>query len=294
MLKAVVADLNTVDEGHRAFYVEKNGKFLLNVTPADGYELDDVKGLKSALSAERQIVQGLEGKLKPFEGLDAGTARSAIQRLADFGDLDPVKAKEAIETAERLLKIDPTKEAERLASEKVAVEKKQLQDAWGLREKELNQAVEATKTVAESLKSQLKTLMVDNEIKGVLSSLNPIDDARDAIEIMASRFVQTREVNGNYVVEVLDEKGTPRIKDHHGTPFTVADLLTEIKEAKPALFKADDKRGIGMQPSGGSPKGNSGVVNPWSKETRNVTQQMMLTRTQPDLAKRLKAEAGVV
>ncbi|MCF2522394.1 hypothetical protein [Bradyrhizobium sp. G127] len=31
--------------------------------------------------------------------------------------------------------------------------------------------------------------------------------------------------------------------------------------------------------------------NPWSKEDRNLTQQMLLENTQPELAKRLKAEA---
>jgi hypothetical protein len=34
-------------------------------------------------------------------------------------------------------------------------------------------------------------------------------------------------------------------------------------------------------------------VNPWAKETRNVTQQMLLENTKPELAKQLKAAAGV-
>lgn len=38
----------------------------------------------------------------------------------------------------------------------------------------------------------------------------------------------------------------------------------------------------------------SGDKNPWAKETLNITQQMMLENTNPELAKQLKAAAGVV
>ena len=39
--------------------------------------------------------------------------------------------------------------------------------------------------------------------------------------------------------------------------------------------------------------GASGEVNPWKKETRNITQQMTIEATNPELAKQLKAAAGV-
>ena len=37
----------------------------------------------------------------------------------------------------------------------------------------------------------------------------------------------------------------------------------------------------------------AGDVNPWAKETRNITQQMILENTNPELAAKLKAAAGV-
>ena len=39
--------------------------------------------------------------------------------------------------------------------------------------------------------------------------------------------------------------------------------------------------------------GGAGDVNPWAKETLNITQQMMLEATNPELAARYKAAAGV-
>ena len=71
-------------------------------------------------------------------------------------------------------------------------------------------------------------------------------------------------------------------------------LLTEIRDTKPALFKPEEKRGLGTTPgSNGSPPAGGGQANPWVKETWNFTQQSVLENTKPELAKQLKAAAGV-
>lgn len=292
MLKAIVTDINTVDEAHRPFYVEKDGKHVLNVTPVDGFELDDVKGLKSALGAERNIKAQLEAKLKPYEGLDASASRQAMEALAAFGELTPAKAKEAVETAARLSAIDPKNEAERLAAEKITQATTTLQGQFGVREKELTDQIAALQAAGKGLTEQLETLMVGNAIKSELATLNPVDDARDALELLASKSIRTSVKDGKIVVEVLDAAGNPRIKDHHMTPFTVADLLAEIKETKPGLFKAENKSGVGIAPNSGA-GGNAGGVNPWAKDTWNFSEQMKLLNSKPDLAKQLKSQAGV-
>ncbi|MGJ4953037.1 hypothetical protein [Bradyrhizobium sp. HKCCYLS20291] len=294
MLKAVVTDLNSVEEAHRPFYVEKNGKFFLNVTPAEGFELDDVKGLKTALGAERNNVAVLKEQLKPYEGLDAASARTAIERVAAFGDITPDAARTAVETAARLSQLDPAKEAEKIAGEKLETLKGQLQAQWTARETELNLAVKNANATVESLTGQLQTIMADSQVKSEVAKANPLDDARDAVELLVSKFVKTSMKDGKVVVEVLDTNGNPRIKDVNGTPFTVADLVAEIRESRASLFKPDEKRGLGTKPGneGGAPAAG-GVVNPWAKETRNITQQMVLENTKPELAKQLKAAAGV-
>jgi hypothetical protein len=292
MLKAVVTDLNTVEEAHRAFYVERNGKFYVNITPTEGYELDHVQGLKTALGAERNNVAVLKEQIKPYEGLDAAAARTAIERIAAFGDITPDAAKTAVETAARLTALDPAKEADKIANTKLETLKAQLQAQFTLRETELTQQVKGAEGTIGSLTGQLQTLVRDNEIKSELAKLNPLDDARDAIELLAGKSVRTKMVDGKVVVEVLDVNGNPRIKDVNGTPFTIADLLTEVRDSRPALFKAEDKRGMGTQP-GNHPSIPQGTVNPWAAETRNVTQQMLLENTKPELAKQLKAAAGV-
>jgi hypothetical protein len=293
MLKAVVTDINTVEEGHRGFYVQKDGKFFLNVTPTDGYELDHVQGLKTALGAERNNVAVLKEQLKPYEGLDAASARNAIERIAAFGDITPDAAKTAVETAARLSALDPAKQAEQIAETKLETLKGQLTAQWNLRETELTTQVNGHKATVESLTGQLQNLMADSQVKTEVAKANPLDDARDAVELLVSKYVRTSMKDGKVVVDVLDTNGNPRIKDVNGTPFTVADLVAEIRESRASLFKPEEKRGLGTNPGNHSAPPAGGVTNPWVKESWNMTQQMVLENTKPELAKQLKAQAGV-
>lgn len=291
-LKAVVSDINSVDEGLRNFYKEADGKFVLQVEPTEGLKLENVDGLVSALGAERNLKKSLEDKLKPFEGIDAKLAREAIARVAEYGDLTPEQAREAKETAERLAALDPKKDAERIAAEKIDAEVKKFQAQAKARETELLQQLEQTGGAVNSLKTQLKTLMVDNVVKSELANLSPLDDARDAIQLLAERSIRTTEVDGQFVVQVVDDAGVPRIKDVAGTPVSVGDLLAEIKEKKPGLFKAENKSGVGVRPDTGS-GGNQAGENPWVQGPNfNRTKQALITKQNPELAKRLKAAAG--
>ena len=293
MLKAVVTDLNEIDEGHRGFYTQKDGKFFLNVTPVDGFQLDNTTGLKTALGAERNNVAVLTEQLKPYQGLDAAAARTAIERIAAFGEITPDAAKTAVETAQRLSALDPAKEGERIAGEKFETLKGQLQAQFTLRETELTTQVKTANTAIESLTGQLQTVMADGQIKSEVAKANPLDDARDAVELLVSKFVRTSMKDGKVAVDVLDTNGNPRIKDVNGTPFTVADLVAEIRESRASLFKPEDKRGMGINPGNNATPPAGGVVNPWVKESFNLTQQMVLENTKPELAKQLKAQAGV-
>lgn len=266
-LKAIVSDINQIDEAHRPLYVAKDGKFILDVAPTDGYELDNITGLKSALGAERQAKSDLEARIKAFEGLDPTAVRKT---LTDF---------------ENLSKIDPEKEADRLAAEKIKTREALLTAEF---EKKLN----PLQDTVQRRESQIKKLLVDNAISISLGALNPLDDARDAIALLAAQSMRVKEINGEFAVQVVDEAGNPRIKDVHGSPMGVADYLTELREKRPSLFKADSKSGAGMSPGGGAGH-QSSSANPWKKDSFNLTEQMTLLNTNPTLAARLKQEAGV-
>lgn len=79
--------------------------------------------------------------------------------------------------------------------------------------------------------------------------------------------------------------------DEAGNVTGVKEALEALVAAKPWLKKNDTKQSVG---SGTNPPGAGGSeINPWRKETFNLTQQAKILRENPALAARLKAEAGV-
>ena len=99
--------------------------------------------------------------------------------------------------------------------------------------------------------------------------------------------------DGNFDVQVIDKEGNQRFGDDETTPFTVADLVAEMKanEAFAPAFPNANAGGGGNANAGGG--GGSGGVNPWKKDTRNVTQQAKLNKDNPALAAQMKKAAGV-
>lgn len=73
----------------------------------------------------------------------------------------------------------------------------------------------------------------------------------------------------------------------------ISDFLSSLKE-QPRYqnqFKANGANGSGSTPSQGS--GGSGTVNPWKRESFNLTLQGKLIKENPTLAASMKAAAGV-
>jgi hypothetical protein len=298
MLKSVVTDIATVPEDRRSFYVEKDGKFVLQVEAADGFALENVTGLKTALESERANLRAEKDKFRPFEGLDAAAARAAIERVAAFGDVDPQVAKDAVKTAARLAQFDPEKEADRLAKERFENSKAQLLTAFEGEKTKLAGDLTETKGKLERTTKQLNELLKNHTIATELTKLEPIEEARDVLEMMAGNFVRLVETDTGMKAVVVDGAGNPRTKTGDASsgfasiPVSVAEMLAEMKESKKALFKpSKDVSGLGTNPQGGR-QAVGGEANPYRAATRNLTQQALLEKKDPAKAARLKAEAA--
>lgn len=292
MLHAVVSDLTTVPEAYHPAYTEKDGKFFLQVTGAEGYTLENTTGLKNALAAERTLRERSDAGLAAFKDIDAATARAAIASVSQYGDITPEKAQQLAADVARLSAIDPSKEAGKLVEAQVEQARGVLTQEFTTKENQYKGQIDALAASNDGLKGQLRTLLVGNQIKAELGKLGPVEDAQDAIELLAERHIKTIEKDGKFEVQVLDAAGNARVKldGSNLVPFTVADLMAEIKEQKPGLFKADQKGGVGITPGNGQPRG--GVSNPWLKDNFNRTEQAKLTNSNPTLAAQLKAAAG--
>jgi hypothetical protein len=88
-----VATLEDVSEPFRELYREDGEAFVLNVKPVDGWALENVNGLKSALQTERESartyeskVKELEAQVRRFDGIDPSKAREAQKKLDELQD----------------------------------------------------------------------------------------------------------------------------------------------------------------------------------------------------------------
>ena len=250
----------------------------------NGYVID-VEGMEPATRVEefrtnnrnlnRELNEEVKPKLKKYE--DVGTAED-FQHLKDISSqLDEGK----------LVRSGKLEEAVEARLTKVKDE----------HAKELNKE----KGRAEALQRQLSSMMIDNATMEAATKLGAKDTAlTDIVARMRSMF---RVEEGKLVCY-----GPNGERDYgtSGQGATIEEKLTELMPKAPHLFK-ENQGGGGegggggsehhkQQGGGGSGGGGGGRYNgpnPWKPETRNLTLRMKLTKDQPALAKRLRAEAGV-
>ena len=84
-LKAMLKNLEGVSDAHKPLY-KKQGEgdaalFILDVEPQEGWALENVTGLKTALENERETVGTLKAQVKATEGIDPVKAREALEKV---------------------------------------------------------------------------------------------------------------------------------------------------------------------------------------------------------------------
>jgi len=110
--------------------------------------------------------------------------------------------------------------------------------------------------------------------------------------------LQQREVALHTVDKLQDKKIPLKFKDFlagEDVEKTDQNIETFEKVFQEALSEAVDERfkQQGGDPGANKKKGGGDVTdNPWKSETFNLTKQAKITNDDPELAKRLKAEAG--
>jgi hypothetical protein len=97
-------------------------------------------------------------------------------------------------------------------------------------------------------------------------------------------------VNG--VPQALEaDDQTARVGKDGLTPLTLAEWIDQQVSEAPHLFESNAGGGAASNGSGGVGGGNRSAENPFRKETWNLTEQMRLLKSDPQLAARLKAAA---
>lgn len=198
----------------QALYVEKDGKYRL-----DGVEVEDVSGLKSALTKERDLRKEEERKRKEFEkkweGLDPVEMRALVDKLGGDEEAQLIKAGKIDEVVTRRT------EKQRLAHEKA-----------------LAAAADATKKATERAEKFAQRVL-DNHVRAAATKsgmhANAVDDA-----LFRARVMFTLNEEG----EAVQLKDGEVVMGKDGkTPFAPTEWLEGMKTDAPHWFPSGNNGG---------------------------------------------------
>ena len=221
--KLIIDSLDDVDEDSRRLYVEKDGKFVLDV---EG--LDDVSKLSKDLRSTRAEAAAKRKQLETWEKL--GKTPEEIQELMAQYEKDQ---EDKLRTAGQW---DALKAQ---MNDKHAKELKAKDDLLASRETELNNM----KRSLERHLSEAQATAAIAKHKGVPTLLLP----------HVLKHVKVEEQDGNYSIKVVDDKGDPKV-DAKGNPLSVEEFVGELRSNE-VFSRAFDGNG---QSGGGSPPGGDG------------------------------------
>ena len=214
-LKLVVEKLDEVAEPQRALYVEKEGKFHLDV---DG--LEDTSGLKSALQKERQAAKDARELAKKLEdqyaGIDVNVVRDMMAKFDKDGDAALIAAGKIDEVI--------AKRTEKLKTEyerRVEAERKNTESA-------------------QSTAAKYRQRVLDNNIRAAAAKAglhsHAIDDA-----LFRARTMFTINEEGEAVQ--LDDSGTVILGKDGKSPFSPTEWLEDMKDKAPHWYPAGSSGG---------------------------------------------------
>lgn len=266
-LKAILENLEGLPEEMHQFYVEKDGKYYLDLDQ-DIRLHPDVAALKNALDRQKTDNKTLKDKVTDLEARVATLPEdfdpeeyARLKAAADDDDDDDPKKKKKKDD-----------ELTRLHEQRITRMKTEHETAIAAKDAEIAER-EAT----------INRLVVDQSLEEALTAINVKPEFRKAVRSLLRDKVKVGE----------DDNGNP-------VAIVETDLNPELPIAKFAEDWAGSDEGqpfIGKPAGGGSQdhtkgKGKAGEKNPWSEEHWNLTEQGRILKTDRAKAERLAAAAG--
>jgi len=283
-LKFKFKSKDEIPADHLPLYAERDGAWVLDVEGAvDKAKLDEFRTTNVALLKERDELK------QRFEGIDPEEVRQlkeAHQKAEEDrllragaplpGPL-PGGARETEEEKERKL------QAERERIEKVI--EGRVKSIKGDLEKQVTQLT----SERDALNTRLAAIQIDQGVFTVATKrgLRPTAMA----DITSRARTVFRLVNG--VPTAFDSDGKSVRYGRDGlTPMSIDEWVDGQVAEAPHLFEANSGGGSGgnNNSAGGAGRGFGGK-NPFKRDTWNLTEQMKIAKSDPQLAARLKAAA---
>lgn len=222
-LPLVVDSLDEItNEAARGAYIEKDGKFHLDIDPPE-----DTSGLKTALNSERQLRAKHEKQVKAWEKLG-----KSPDEIAEMLEAQRVKEEEAARKAGDFDKILKQHQ------DKAAQEKAEL-------EAELNAA-----------RASERSAVVGERVLGTLTKYGATEEGAELLPERLANRIKFETVDGTRVLKIMQADGkTPMAGSAADGTATLDDLVKEAIKKYPSLFKGSGAGGGGKPPEG---KGGGG------------------------------------
>lgn len=213
-------------------------------------------------------------KVAEFRDRNIALQKENDKLKTDFKDVDPVKYADLVKREAELGDGELIK--------KSGVDALVTKRTEAMRNEYETKLKEAT-TKLETTEKDLAGLKID---QAVLSEAGPLGLRKTAHADLIARARSTFKMEGGQVV-AYDEKGQKAF-GADAQPLSIKEWAASQVKGAPHLFEAS--AGGGSSGSGGG--GRFTGPNPWAKQSFNLTEQMRLTRQDPQEAKRLEAAAG--
>lgn len=254
-LKFRIKSRDEIPTDQQTLYVERDGAWVLDVDGAvDKAKLEEFRSNNITLSNQ------LAEQKKRFEGIDPDQVRKLAEEKQRLEEAQQIKTGEVDKVVEWRLK--------------------NARAEW---EKQFN----AVASERDSLNARLTSIQID---QGVITVATKKGLRPTAIPDITARARSVfRLVDGAPRAYEADGQ-TVRVGKDGITPMTLDEWVDLQVADAPHLFESNAGGGAAGNGSGGV-GGNRSVKNPFRKDTWNLTEQMKLLKSDPQLAARLKAAA---
>jgi hypothetical protein len=240
---------------------------------------ENLRGLYKARSDGAGFILDVEGGVVARSQLDEFRQRNIDlqKKLTALGDMTPEQV------AELRTKIT---ELEGQLETAVKGKDKDFETRLTPLRQNFEKQVADAKALADTFKKRLEAVVIDQQIARVAAEVGALPTALEDVTVRLRAKFRVDE-NGN--AYAADEQGN-KIYGDDGKPLDVAGAVRGLTKTAPHLFKPSTGGGATGGGAGGGRQSNG--TNPWAKSSWNVTEQMRITKTDPQGAARLRAEAG--
>lgn len=226
-LAMTVEKLDGVPEAQRALYVEKDGKFHLDVSG-----IEDTGTLKATLQKERDARAAADKKAKDlatqYEGIDATKVRELMAQFENAEEAELIKkGKEGID----LIVSKRTEKAVKDAQKMIDAAVKKAEQAQGVAKKFMDRVLD-NHVRAAAAKAGVHASAVDDAMLRA-KSIFSVDDEGNAVQLKDGEVVVGKDGK---------------------TPFGIGEWVEGMKESAPHWFPAGSTGG-----NAGGGKGNAGM-----------------------------------